>query len=44
MVNSMNKLVRNKVLEAYKDELEFIYTPEAKKITNERNLAALGDL
>jgi long-chain acyl-CoA synthetase len=42
--NSMNKLVRGKVLEAYPEELRFLYTPEAKNITNERNLAALGDL
>jgi long-chain acyl-CoA synthetase len=43
-LNSMNKLVRNNVLEAYKEKLEFIYTPEAKNITNERNLNALGDV
>jgi hypothetical protein len=40
----MNKLVRNKVLEAYGRELEFLYTPEAKNISNEKNLEALGDL
>jgi long-chain acyl-CoA synthetase len=43
-LNSMNKLVRNKVLAAYKDELEFIYTPAAKDITNEKNLTAIGEL
>lgn len=43
-LNSMGKLVRNKVLERYREELEFIYTPEAKDITNEKNLASLGDL
>ena len=43
-LNSMNKLVRNKVLEAYKEELDFLYTPEAKDIANERNLTSLGDL
>jgi long-chain acyl-CoA synthetase len=43
-LNSMNKLVRSKVLEAYKEELEFLYTPAAKDITNSRNLAALGEL
>jgi long-chain acyl-CoA synthetase len=43
-LNSMNKLVRNKVLEAYQDALSFLYTPEAKIITNDRNMAALGDL
>ncbi len=43
-LNSMNKLVRSKVLEAYQDMLSFLYTPEAKVITNQRNLGALGDL
>ena len=43
-LNSMNKLVRNKVLDARKEELGFLYTPKAKDITNERNLIALGDL
>jgi len=43
-LNSMNKLVRNKVLEAYKEELDFLYTPEAKDIANERNLTSLGNL
>ncbi|MCK4745389.1 MAG: AMP-binding protein, partial [Bacteroidales bacterium] len=43
-LNSMNKLVRNKVLEAYKKELEFLYTSGAKVITNEKNVVALGDI
>ncbi len=43
-LNSMNKLVRNKVLDAYKKELGFLYTPEAKNITNNRNMIALGVL
>ncbi len=43
-MNSMNKLVRSKVLEAYKEDLDFLYSPEAKNITNERNLAAMGNL
>ena len=43
-LNSMNKMVRNKVIESYPENLEYIYTPEAKKIGNERNISALGDL
>ena len=43
-LNSLNKLVRNKVIEANQELLEFAYTPEAKEIDNNRNLAALGDL
>ncbi|MFC2113233.1 AMP-dependent synthetase/ligase [Bacteroidota bacterium] len=43
-LNSMNKLVRNKVLDTYQDSLDFIYTPQAKDITNDKNLSALGDL
>ena len=43
-LNSLNKLVRNKVLEAYKDIVEFAYTPEAKDVCNDRNISSLGDL
>jgi long-chain acyl-CoA synthetase len=43
-LNSMSKLVRNKVLEAYSEELEFIYSPEAKNIANEKNMKSLGEL
>jgi long-chain acyl-CoA synthetase len=43
-LNSMNKLVRNKVTEAYNELLAFAYTPEAKEVVNERNISNLGEL
>lgn len=43
-LNSMNKMVRNKVIESYPDLLEFIYTVDAKNIGNEHNISALGEL
>jgi long-chain acyl-CoA synthetase len=43
-LNSMNKMVRNKVIESYKDNFDYAYTPEAKNIGNENNITALGDL
>ncbi len=43
-LNSMNKLVRSKVTEANKELMGFIYTPQAKEITNERNISSLGEL
>lgn len=41
LLNSMTKMVRGKINEYFKDELEFLYTPEAKNIINQRNLDAL---
>jgi long-chain acyl-CoA synthetase len=41
MVNSMGKMVRAKVIERYKDKLDFLYTPEGKGIVNQMNLAAI---
>jgi long-chain acyl-CoA synthetase len=41
LLNSMTKMVRGKITEYFKEELEFLYTPEAKNIINQRNLNAL---
>lgn len=41
MLNSTMKMVRGKITEYFKDELEFLYTPEAKNIINQRNIDAL---
>jgi long-chain acyl-CoA synthetase len=43
-LNSLNKLVRGKVTEAYAERMKFMYTPEAKNILNDQNLQSLGDL
>ena len=41
MLNATMKMVRGQVLETFAKELDFLYTPEAKNITNDMNLAAL---
>ncbi len=38
MINSTLKMVRSKVEEAYRDKIEFAYTPEGKNIYNKINL------
>ena len=40
-LNSSMKVVRGRVEEAYKANMEFAYTPEGKNIVNEINLASL---
>ena len=40
-LNSSMKVVRGRVEEAYKANMEFAYTPEGKKIVNDMNLASL---
>ena len=44
MLNSTMKMVRNKISENYKDLLEYLYTPEAKTITNPKNTEVLKTL
>ena len=41
LLNSTMKMVRGKITEYFNDELEFLYTPEAKNSVNQRNLDAL---
>lgn len=40
-LNSLGKMVRAKITELHKDKIEFLYTPEAKNIVNQINLAAI---
>ena len=40
LVNSTTKIVRGKIAERYKELIEFLYTPEAKNVTNEKNKAS----
>ena len=40
-LNSSMKVVRGRVEEAYKANMEFAYTPEGKNIVNEMNIASL---
>lgn len=41
LLNSTMKMVRNKIMDAYAAELEFLYTSEAKNIANDRNKTAI---
>jgi long-chain acyl-CoA synthetase len=38
LMNSTMKIVRGKVMDRYQDLIDFLYTPEAKAVTNERNI------
>ena len=40
-LNSSMKVVRGRIEEAYKEHMEFAYTPEGKNIVNAKNLASL---
>jgi long-chain acyl-CoA synthetase len=42
MMNSTMKMVRLRIMEVYSELLEFIYTPEAKNIKNERNMKTIS--
>jgi len=44
MINSTLKLVRSKVALHYKELLDFLYTPEGKKIDNSLNMATIHRL
>lgn len=41
LLNSTMKMVRGKITEYFAKELEFLYTPEAKNIINQRNIEAI---
>lgn len=38
LMNSTLKIVRGKITERYQNLIDFLYTPEAKAVTNERNI------
>jgi long-chain acyl-CoA synthetase len=38
LMNSTMKIVRGKIMEKYQDLIEYLYTPDAKVVTNERNI------
>jgi long-chain acyl-CoA synthetase len=41
LINSTMKVVRNKIEEYFKDEIEFLYSPESKNTSNSRNISNL---
>ena len=44
MINSTMKVVRAKVYDRFKEEIDYLYSPEGKEITNKRNLQNLKQL
>jgi len=38
LMNSTMKIVRGKIMDRYQELIEYLYTPDAKIITNERNI------
>jgi long-chain acyl-CoA synthetase len=38
LINSVMKIVRGKIIDKYQDLIDYLYSPDAKIITNERNL------
>ena len=44
LVNSTMKMVRGKIEEKYRELVDFLYTPDAKNVTNAKNLESLKNL
>ena len=38
LMNSVMKIVRGKIMDQYQELIDYLYTPDAKAITNERNI------
>ncbi len=38
LMNSTMKIVRGKIMDKYQDLIDYLYTPDAKVVTNERNI------
>jgi len=38
LMNSTMKMVRGRIMDKYQDLIDYLYTPDAKDVTNERNL------
>ena len=41
LMNSLGKMVRAKIVDRYKERIDYLYTPEAKNIVNPENLEAI---
>jgi long-chain acyl-CoA synthetase len=38
LMNSTMKIVRGKIMDKYQDLIDYLYTPDAKDVANERNI------
>jgi long-chain acyl-CoA synthetase len=41
LINSTGKMVRSKIVEFYRERIEYMYTPEGKNIVNHENITAI---
>jgi len=44
LMNSSLKIVRGKIMDKYQDLIDFLYTPDAKDVANERNLEEVENM
>jgi long-chain acyl-CoA synthetase len=44
LVNTTGKMVRSKIIDHYKQKIDYLYTPGAKNISNPENIAAIKKL
>jgi len=44
LLNSTMKMVRGKITDKYQNNIEFLYTPEAKEIVNDKNVESMKQL
>jgi long-chain acyl-CoA synthetase len=44
LMNSTMKIVRGKIMDKYTERVEYLYTPDAKIITNERNIEEVENM
>ena len=42
MLNSTMKMVRSRIVQFYRNRLDYLYTPEARSILNEQNRAIVA--
>jgi long-chain acyl-CoA synthetase len=44
LMNSTMKIVRGKIMDRYQDLIDYLYTPEAKIVSNERNIEVVENM
>jgi long-chain acyl-CoA synthetase len=44
LLNSTLKMVRGKIIEQYKEPIQFLYTPGAKNICNSKNMQIISGM
>ena len=44
LLSSTGKMIRAKIIECYKDKIDYLYTPEGKSIVNPKNIEAIRQI